>query len=148
MPCIFLNNVPQRRGFNGELVRRLRDQIAQAASCTPEGVEIHLSFNSYVILSDSGSVKPCKNIHGFVLWFGKEERDDNVKRSIANALQHFLNEHGLGKGLDITFMDMPAGSFFIEQDGVSVMVAGGELLPPFNQIAYVVGEHTGFGREE
>jgi hypothetical protein len=38
---------------------------------------------------------------------------------------------------------MPAGSFFVEQDGNSVMVSGGDPVIPFSKLYYTVFEATG-----
>jgi hypothetical protein len=158
MPCVFLKNLSlglidcihynwskKEDIFQAE---QLYAKIAEAAGCQVDDVEIHLSNENFKLLSSTGSIKDCPNIHGFVIWFGKEKRDEKVKLKIANALQEYLNKHNVGKGFDLTFMDMPAGSFFNEKDGQAVLVPGGEILPPFSVITKTAGITTGFGRDE
>lgn len=155
MPCIFLKDFPMKyhpellttyhsqQLFNPEVVDDLHIKIAEAAGTSSHSVEIHLSFADNFILYSSGRVKPCQNIHGFVVWYGSEKRDIKTKQAIADALQNFLNIQKIGKDFDLTFMDMPASSFFVEQDGKAVMVEGGEYLPSNVSIAQTVYEVIG-----
>ncbi len=157
MPCIFLVNFPESfkvfhegriQFFNPKLVVKLKQAVAKAANCRDSDVEVHLSTERYYLLQDNGYTASCPNIHGTVSWFGKEERDATTKEAIAKAIHHFLMMHSLGKDFDLTFLDMPATSFFIEAFGEMIMVPGGEPLPPFQVITDAVGEVTGFKREE
>jgi hypothetical protein len=151
MPHVFLKDFPMEyhpdlqspQPLDVVLAYSLRVQIAEAAECSPLSVKIHLSFTDNFILYGSGRIKPCHYIHGFVVWFGSEKRDTKTKQTIADALQDFLNIHKIGKDFDLTFVDMPAGSFFVEQNGKSVMVEGGEFLPPNILIAQSVYEVLG-----
>jgi len=157
MPCIFLKNLPisyslsepkqTRKEFDGFLTRRLRLRIANTAQVDVEGVNIYLSYKDYALLNNDGEPEDCTYIIGFVLWHGSEKRNSEVKREIANALQRFLNHHDLGKGFDLTFMDMPASSFFLEKDGVSIRVLGGEPTIPFSLLNYTVSEATGWSAD-
>lgn len=157
MPCIFLKNVPSNFLSNNPSysrwskeafqAQRLYAKVAEAAGCDVTDVDVHLSSENFKLLTSAGIILDCPNIHGFVLWYGSEKRNKEVKQRIADALQYYLNQFGIGKGFDLTFMDMPAGSFFIEKDGLSVMVEGGEILPPFSVITETAGEVTGFGQE-
>ena len=157
MPCVFLKNMPTN--FTGHTsnwcrtedvfqAQQLYAKIAKAAGCQTDDVESHLSNENYKLLSTAGYIVACPNVHGFVIWFGKEKRDVKVKQKIADALQYYLNKFEIGNGFDLTFVDMPAGSFFVEKDGQAVLVPGGEILPPFSVINEAVGEITGFGRDE
>lgn len=154
MPCVFLKNVPT--SFTGHdkfnfcrtedvlQTGQLYAKIAEAAGCQTDDVEIHISSENYKLLSTAGYIVACPNVHGFVVWLGKESRDIKVKQKIADALQHYLNQFEIGKGFDLTFMDMPAGSFFVEKDGQSIMVPGGEPTIPFSLLNYTVSEATGW----
>ena len=155
MPTIFLKHVPfsfspprYTSPFVPKLVQWLRNDIAEAAKVPPKIVEIHPSFEPQYILPDSGMVESANGILGYVVWFANEERGKVAKQKIANALQTFLNHHDLGKNFFLTFLDMPAGSFFTEKGGVSVLVEGGEPLPSFQVLTDVAGIVTGFGRDE
>lgn len=136
MPCVFLKNVPEKffeeRSISfGKTIDVLDTQelfgdIAKAARCQVTDVEIYFSDEKYKTLSIDNFVLDCPNIHGFVVWFGSEKRDVKVKHAIANALQRYLDRYGFGKGFNLTFMDMPAGSFFFEKGLKAVVVEGGE----------------------
>jgi len=153
MPCVFLENVPS--SFTGHSshwcrtedvfqTQQLYAEIAEVAGCQVDDVVIHLSSENYKILSPAGYIVACPNIHCFVSWLGMENRNSQVKQKIADALQFYLNKFEIGKGFDLTFMDMPAGSFFVEQDGKSVMVPGGEPTIPLSVLGNIAYDHTGW----
>jgi hypothetical protein len=114
MPSVFLQNIPDFfnpfqsktpvKTLNPQQIVNLRAVVAEAAGTSPEGVEIHLSFDNNFLLSDNGYLEPWPNVRGNVVWFGQEQRDVKVKQTIANALQDFLNHHSIGKGFDLTFV--------------------------------------------
>ncbi|MFZ3069054.1 MAG: hypothetical protein WA052_01930 [Microgenomates group bacterium] len=153
MPYVFLRNLPEH--FMG-LVNTPREifspatstadmyaKIAEAASCEVDGVEIHLSSETYTLLNLDGSARKCPNVHGEVEWHGSENRDLKVKQTIADAIQQFLNLHLAGEGFDLTFHDSPAGTFFVEKGGKSVLIQGGEAIPPNKVLAQVAYEVLG-----
>lgn len=156
MPCIFLTNMPDFIRvphpdvpfYDPKQVVELKNAIATAAQCRPSGVEIHFSTEKLYFLQDSGYVASCTNIHGTVSWFGKEERGASTKRAIAKALHCFLKMVNMDKDFDLTFMDMPAESFYMEAYGEMIMVPGGEPLPPYQVITNAVSEITGYGQDE
>ena len=134
MPSIFLLNLPSAKvdpiyfldqsPFDSSKVAMLRREIALAARCRPEDVEIHVAGRQYDILKDTGY--PAKApILGFVIWYGSDLRDDKAKKIIADLLQEFLNSHHVGKGFNLTFLDLPSGAFFVESHKSMVMIPGG-----------------------
>lgn len=153
MPCIFLNNLSD--SFLDELETprlfitgispsaKLYKKISDAAGCEISKVEIHLSTERYKLLSPHGKTRPCLNIHGTVEWFASENRDVKAKQAIADAIQQFLNSHLAGEGFDLTFRDSPAETFFVEKNGKSVLVEGGEFIPPNKVLAQVAYEVLG-----
>jgi hypothetical protein len=144
MPCIFLRYIPldfdslTRLTYWNALVANMYQGIAEAAGCEVDQVEIHLSNENFCLLSPDGKMLRCPNVHGEVEWFGSENRDLATKQKIANALQDFLDECQVGKGFNLAFHDFPAGSFFVEKDGKSQMVEGGEFLPSNKAISQTV----------
>lgn len=144
MPCVFLRNLPERFDFlissrkSEASAAKMYKEIAEAAGCEVDQVEIHLSNEIFTLLKPDGKVCQCPNVHGEVEWFGKENRGQEVKQKIANAIQQFLNDCLSGEGFDLTFRDSSAGAFYVEKYGKCQMVDGGESLPSYNDIAQTV----------
>jgi len=149
MPCLFFSDLPLvfqhgNKNFNPKVIAQLFNKIAALAGVSEDEIEIHVSFETRQILNVNGKLSAIPNVHCVVQWYGTENRDETVKGKIAQAIQHFANMHQFGHGLDITFMDMPAGSFYREEKGTSVLVPGGIVLPPYEVIAIVAHEETGW----
>lgn len=153
MPCVFLRNLPETF-FTSTLVSEdffkpsfsaadMYKKIAEAAGCGIDDVEVHLSNETYRLLSQNGHPVSCSNVHGEVEWHGSEDRGIKVKQAIADALQQYLNSYLVGEGFDLAFHDSPAGTFFVEKNGKSVLVEGGEYIPPSKVLAQVAYEVVG-----
>ena len=145
MPSVFLN-IPTNLStvFNSKQIASLRERIANAANVSADKVKIFVQKTDQAELLDNGRLKQSGCVEGYVVWFGGEERNLLAKQIVANALQHFLNIHSTGKGFNLTFFDMPGGSFFHEKNGKSVQIVGGEYIPSPAAIAQAVYEATGY----
>lgn len=112
MPCLFIRNVPSRMEWDSDACGKLYFEIAKAARCSISGVEVHIENTQYQLLRMNGKLDSSHGVHVFVEWFAG--RTDAAKEQIAVAIQQFLDHHNLGSGLDITFRDSPAGTFYFE----------------------------------
>ncbi len=123
MPCLFIHNLPtlvfdeRSFSFDSDKVVILRSKIADAVSCSPEDIQIHLVNSQYKLLLDNGKLDD-HTVHVEVDWHAG--RDNTVKKAISDAIFEFLKFYGLEEGLDITFRDSPRETFFVEKNGLMV----------------------------
>ena len=117
MPCLFITDfaadVP-----DADALIRLHEDLSKI---DPGGFEIHNSGIQHAIWHPDGSVGRSPDIHVFVLGHA---RNLKVKDAIQKRFKQFLDEIGVeGLGVDVTFFDMPAETFFLNGE----MVPGGPL---------------------
>lgn len=118
MPCLFMENIGPDVQFDPEFVRVLFVNIADAAGCSPQEVELHVRPGLYRAYRFDGALDTNQGVHVFVEWHAG--RLFVVKDVIARWIQAFLEAHQLGERSDITFRDYPHGqTFFFEGNVVT-----------------------------
>jgi len=90
----------------------------------PEQIEFHLVKSEYRLLTDEAQLVD-HGVHIEIDWHAG--RSSRTKMTISQAIFEFMKFYGFEEGLDITFRDSPAESFFIEERGKIVSVSKPKL---------------------
>lgn len=101
MLCVFLENLPQARGWDPEACDRLHRELAEAAGCAPDAVEVYASNITYGLLGRDGR----EYLHGVHV---NVVGDGGAEAKIAAAIHLFLAFHGMSAGTDIIFHRGPS----------------------------------------